>query len=354
MDPLTITVILISALGATKSLSKFVKDLKDVNDPKIKVIRTSLRTQNRRTQGWFQRMNVADKISLQKRIDPEDLELVQEIIDDIAIFQERGEAALYKLVDPLTGKSNLRRMKARLRWISGGYEDLNLLVKALELLNNALYEFTDPPPPYPRSPWNTPRTQPPLLRTEDSEGNLQLPDEEQLGPISEALYEAMGRSDPTPSQRVHQSETTASSPSLTERTDNEEYFADQQNRNIVKKLCAKCLAGLGLIATESEPSEEEEAWYLVIDGLNIWAYGLFQKPSPLDLLLDRCEDGVKVYEDLRVAIIGTLVDVALLEGMSHAFVVVYSDSNNMNSGMSWPDKYTAKRRASTKNRRSAG
>jgi hypothetical protein len=321
MDPLSITTILVSALGVTKSISKFLKDLKDVNDPKVKVIRTSLLTQNRRTRGWFQKVNIADKITLQKRIHPEDLELVNEFLDDIKVFQERAEAALEKLVNPSLTKSNLRRMKAKLWWVSRGYKNLNLLVKALELLNNALheftnnalYEFTEPPPPYPRSPWNSPRTQPSQFPAEDSEINPQLPDEEQLRPISEALSEALRRSDPTPSQRAHQSETATSSSSLTERTDDEDCFTEEQNRNVMKKLCVKCLGGLRLIATESELPDEEEAWYLVIDRLNIWACGLFQKPSQLDQLLDRCEEGLKVHEDLRVAIIGAFVDIALLE-----------------------------------------
>jgi hypothetical protein len=316
MDPLTITVILISVLGATKSVSKFVKDLRDVNDPKIKVIRTSLLTQNRRTRGWFQRMNYPDRITLQKRIDPEDLELVQEFLDDIKMFQERAQAALEKLLDPLVGTSGLRRMKAKLWWVSGGYEDLNLLVKALELLNNALYEFTDPPPPYPRAPWSSPRIPQSLLVAEDRDGNLQLPDEEQLRPISEALYEALTRSDRTPSQRAQQSETTASSPSIADRMDNDDFFGEQQNRNLTKKLWAKCLSGLRFIATETDPADEEEAWYKLFDRLNVWAYGIFQKPCPLDQLLDRCEEGMKVHEDLRLAILGVLVDITILEGTS--------------------------------------
>jgi len=218
MDVASIALILVSALDITKSVLQFAKQLKDVNDPKIKVIRTSLLTQNRRTRGWFQRMNIGDRITLQKRIDPEDLELVQEFLDDIIIYEKRANAALERFLNPLVGKSKYRQMKAKLWWISGGYDDMNLLVKALELLNDALYEFTDPPPPYPRSPWQSPRAQNSPLLVEERDENSRLPEQDQLQVISEAFFEALRRSDPTSGQRATQSETTASTPSLAPET----------------------------------------------------------------------------------------------------------------------------------------
>jgi len=293
---LGISAVFLSVVAVATNLTNLIQQLKQINDPKITFIKATLLAENLRTSNWADNMGIrTDSVDsdLVERIRPRDLATVRSILVDITGLTKRAEDKLRNLSLPEGRKLSARGIMARWKWLNGEFDDLALLVKAVQALNTALNEIAEPPPKY-FSTWTFTRyptdqfadSLSPSVQPSSSGSNLDL----------------LRHTGPTPANQY----TTADTAIGLTTNDSNEYY-----RRSIRNLFERCLRALRFIAEEMPGSDVMKKSVL---RLKIWASGLFGGPLSLDGLLTETVQDERVNEDMRVTIVGILVDIALVEG----------------------------------------
>ena len=281
MDPLSFAAAFVSVAAITTNILRLVQNLSKTNDPSVKLVRAKLMAERRKFANWMLVMRISNMKDLERKIIPEDYQDVKELVEDIRIYFLQAGEKIGKL-NLEGGKSLLAKTKtvsARFRWIYGEFDDVKLLVETLEALNSTLYAIAEPPPKYGLGsdfPEPTARTN----RDQDSEGSY--------------------NGDPPPIER----ETPDTQP-------------NSQNRMPILNLYERCLKALCFISSQQKGMAYERATEKTVFRMKIWAAEFIDGSYPLDRILVNKREGVSVHEPLRTAIIGTIVDVALIEGTSN-------------------------------------
>lgn len=279
MDPLTLGASIVSITVLTTNILKLVQNLANTKDPSVTLIRAKLMGERRRFANWMLVMRISNLDDLQRKIQPSDYKFVKELVLDLEEFFDQAGKKLGKLNLqpgwPLSSRA--RTLKTRFRWIYGEFDDLKLLVETLETLNSTLYAIAEPPPKYGMT----------------SEGE---------GPV------------PITNRRRPSEESHTNSAAQTESG------VELQRSLPIKKpilnLYKTCLQALTFISSETKGTMSGRTAENVVFKLKTWATDFVDGSYPLDSILAREEDGEMAYEDLRTVILGTMVDVALIEGMS--------------------------------------
>lgn len=238
-------------------------------------------SERRKVANWMLVMRVETADDIARKILPEDYADVKELLDDIMEYFKSASTKLGKL-DLRGGKDiSPKTIAARLRWIYGEFDDLKLLVETIEALTTALYAIAEPPPKY--GPSWTGSNPPGPAPGRDTQPGFFTPPDPNIGGLFPAEDE--------PSR-------TPSAPS---------------DRKPMLNLYERCWRALSFIASQTNGTTYDEATKKVTLRVKTWATEFFDGSYPIDRILTKEKDGERVNEPMRTAIIGTLVDIALIE-----------------------------------------
>ena len=286
MDPLTLTASIVSIAAIATNIARLVQNLSKTNDPSIKLIRAKLMGERRKFANWMLVMRISTMKDLERKILPEDYKDVKELVNDIVAYFKEASIRL-KNLDLRSGKyMSPKAIAARLRWIYGEFDDLKLLAETIETLNSTLYAIAEPPPKYGIGP-DSPRSTPRIIRdTQPAPFTLR-------NPGTESSLE--GHTTPSRDESLR-------APSV------------PPNRRPILNLYERCLKALNFISSQTNSTTHSEDAEKVTFRMKTWAVEFFDGSYSIDRILMKEKDRIRVNEPVRTAIIGTLVDIALIEG----------------------------------------
>ena len=280
MDPLSIiaiTGLLINIVSGSNRIVNAVLGAADtVNDPTYEATKAKLFTENSRLALWSS--HVLEQggwdVVLEHLGEEERKALLQFVknAERLLVDAERR----FEKANP-AGKAGIRRINAAVLWGFRAQDDLQALIAAVNSINTALERVVAPPPGYYGS------SHQPV--SSSTRGQRQLGQTETFPLRSPELVQDPEASDPP---------------------------VFQPRFRVIQHLHRH-----GLAAMEGIESYNDESLSLAPLSAKLKRWGaMLEGPLALDILLYANGTGELVYEDLREALITTLVDMILIEGTS--------------------------------------
>lgn len=76
MDPVTVSVSILGIISLSRDITRFIKDVRNFNDPRVDGLYYRMVAQKMRTEAWANRMRIADDDDIRSKIPPENYKKV--------------------------------------------------------------------------------------------------------------------------------------------------------------------------------------------------------------------------------------------------------------------------------------
>ena len=133
-----------SVVQIANEFYRISKNIRDHNNPKIKIIQYDLMVQRQRTINWAHRLQVEGIETWQ--IPPQASRTVQTILIEMEDYFRRAEKRMARLYSSSEGKLTSRSFFERYLFNTGGFEELKDLTGALKAMNELLDTIAPPLP----------------------------------------------------------------------------------------------------------------------------------------------------------------------------------------------------------------
>lgn len=281
MEPLTVAAAFVNISVIVIELAQLIQKLSVVNDPRIKLVSSKLIIERRKFANWCRSLKIQNIKDLEPNVEPADYKQVVECYEDVERYIEYASKEVSKL-DRLE-KKDLKAMLARVRWLYGSFEELQLLVETLREMVLLLYTIAPPPPLYNRMVWHNEAssTQDTSLDTERRPGLSEVDITYLKGPDDGGTS-------------FQNKETKLLTPIL----------------NMYKK----CMEALQMIKAQTSAGANGAITGKAYTNLKIWGTGILDGPFALDKLLRTQAMENEDSDTIGTAVIAVLADLALIEG----------------------------------------
>jgi len=249
--------------------------LADSDDLRVKQIHFKLVAQQEITARWASQMQsgITSSHKLRNKIPQERVQEMKQLLEEMKAYYDLAESKMERIRPGRDGRMSSHVLAHRIRFASGGYEELLRLADTLEAMNKALEAIA-------------PSTQ---SQFGNSNSASQGPSSGYITPETHAPYEGAA-----PSIRPDTS------------IDNISKGLDVESILVkISELFEQCLTGLRLMMRLATDRPLVATIHRRLEG---WGRDLFTNPSTIDEIL------VGPEENLRDAIIRALVFIAVIEG----------------------------------------
>jgi hypothetical protein len=255
---------------------RMARQIRETDDPKVKIIQYNLMTQRQRTIAWAHRIQLEGTDNW--NIPAESSQDVETILQQMEKYFQRAEDKMAKLHRAPGGKMTSRMFVERFLFNSGGFQELKDLTDALTAMNETLSIIAPPLPAY--SPLSNTWGQP--------QNTVKIPS--------------------TPAQAVIQDVHGLATPEA-KTAGNAEDSSKAHLATTISTLYSQCLDVLVLLSSKAP---QDVSLRNHCGRLHLWGVGIF-KPTSLSLDTIFRKDRVAT-QTLSDVIVRALVYIAITEG----------------------------------------
>jgi hypothetical protein len=258
---------------------RLVTAIREIDDPRVKIIQYNLITQRQRVISWAHRIQLEGTESW--KIPAQSSQDVETILREMTGYFQRAEDKMAKIYRAPGGRMTSRLFMHRFLFANGGFQELKELTEALTAMNEALKEIAPPLPAYSLATeaWNRPTDV--VIPTSTANSRTNVPE----GTV-EADAEAT---------------KSAEGPTILGLAVS------------ISALYNQCLDTLVLLSLRT-PDDSALRYYC--DRLRLWGIGLFKPASSSLDTIFRTDESKN--SRLKEVIIRALVYIAVMEGMVQA------------------------------------
>lgn len=148
MDPVTVTALLLSGLALAQNIHKVISASTRLQDPRVDQVYYRLLAEKKRTEGWASHMRVLNSTDLRATIPPEEYDEVVILLKKLDAYYRQAQEKFIAIEPSKEGPITIPFLKARARFLAGGYENLRDFVDTLAAMNKALKSIAPPLPSY--------------------------------------------------------------------------------------------------------------------------------------------------------------------------------------------------------------
>lgn len=280
-DPVSITFAVVSIINITQQVVLLANKIHGYEGAKVDQIYYRLVAEKAKTKGWVNQLRDRNGEDFLSSIDPAEFEEVSLLIHRLEKYHEEAQVK-YEGIKAAGGRGNQRSgtMKAKWKFLAGGFEDLKVMTDTLAAMNEALRSMVPVLPAYDGGPATSNQMAQPFQETQSSSNSMLRGEGIQPHPAAAAPSEE----DVPPAAGGF-----------------------EQVSPSIQAMWQLAVAGLTKIAMAKKDKALENS----AGRLKLWGLGLFENGTTLDdVLLSRSSKDSPFYRIL----IRTLADVLLLEG----------------------------------------
>ena len=278
MDPITISATILSVLAVVQNTSRLLGSLLKQHDPRVDQIYYRLLAEKRQTEGWASHLRVLNTANLRAVIPAESYDEVVVLLGKLDSYYKQAQSKYESIERSKKGPPNGQFLKAKFRFVTGGFDDLNQLVATLAAMNEALRIIAPPLPMY-----------------SEQVGQERSPTRHAISMTTDAP-EAFSIQSP----QLAEMEAGAANDTIAK----EIRLVDTKS---VHLIWSKTLDNLETLSIRRpDPHIAHSA-----SRLRLWGAGLFQMTVPLDTVLQSDQDGSNF---LRECILKILVEILVFTG----------------------------------------
>ena len=281
MDPVSITFAVVAAVNLGQRIGGLARKVHRVEGAKVDQIYYRLVAENAKTKGWANQLRDRNGNDFLSSIDPAEFEEVSLLMHRLEKYHDEARIKYEGIKAAGDQGRHLReRMKANLRFIAGGYDDLKVITDTLAAMNEALRSMVPILPSYDGGPATS--TRPPRALQEE---------------------QSISDSDHHVTRVRHDPSANAPAP------ENSAPIAEDAPLTLPSIQTIWRLAAAGL--TKIAMAKRDNLLKICAGRLKLWGLGLFEDGFTLDdVLVSRISKDSPFYRVL----ISSLANILLLEG----------------------------------------
>ena len=271
-EAFAVSAVLLSAVQIASNVHNIMRACRDIDNPRVKLLKYRLLTQRELTIAWANR--IREPGSQVWNIPTESRHDVEQILGEMKVYFERAERKMEKIYRAPDGKMTIKIFMQRFLFTTGGFQDIKDVTDALDEMNKVLQVIAPPLPPY------------------EHGTNLNSPLQETTVPANDLEAANVLLSEPKIFQELE----------------------DRDTRIPISKLFNECLDATRVI---SNYTAVNHSFHQDVVRLKSWGCGiLIEGPLSLDATF---KDSFETYSELETMLVRILIQIAVLAGKAFSF-----------------------------------